>query len=154
MKSLFLASLLFALGCAACGATGENRLIYDDGVAREMLVEALKAQKISYRIDAAGGVWYPAKDEKAVDEIAKKIILTRFSGFAASFEDPVDVVSFRGKLSKAGIPYKTKLQQGREWTTWEKSDDARVKEIQEEVENENMERAKTARQREKAPGSK
>ena len=147
MKSLFLASLLFVFGCTACSAAGENRLVYDDGVAREMLVEALKAQKIAYRIDTEGGVWYPAKDEKAVDEIAKKIILTRFSGFAASFENPVDVVSFRGKLSKAGIPYKTKLQHGREWTTWEKSDDVRVKEIQEEVDNENMERAKAGRRK-------
>jgi len=159
MRGFLLAGLLFVVCCAHSSTASENRLLYQDGVAREMLVGALKAKSIAYRIDAEGGVWYPAEAEKTVDEIAKAIVLARFSGPATSFEDPVDVVSFRGKLAQAGIPYKTKLQHGREWTTWEKADDLRVKEIQEKVENENTERAKAERAKkqekstQKVPGS-
>ncbi len=145
-------TLLFVIGltlvsnnCAA--ELAENRLLYDDIVAREMLVDALKAKKVAYRIDAEGGVWYPAREEKAIDEIAKKIILSRFSGPAASFEDPADVVSFRSKLNQAGISFGTKLQHNREWTTWEKADDLRVREIQEKVDSENMERARLSREK-------
>lgn len=145
IRILLLGGLLFVLGCTASNVGGENRVLYDDSIAREMLVDALRAQKIAYRIDAGGGLWYLAKNEKAVDEIAKKIVLTRFSGPATSFEDPADVLSFRSKLTQAGIPYGSTLQHGREWTTWGKSDDLRVKEIQEKVENENMERAKVGR---------
>ena len=47
---------LFVLGCTASNAGGENRLPDDDSVAREMLVDALKTQKITHRIDAGSGV--------------------------------------------------------------------------------------------------
>ena len=47
---------LFVFGCTASNAGGENRLPDDDSVAREMLVDALKTQKITHRIDAGGGV--------------------------------------------------------------------------------------------------
>ena len=145
MKNILFVSLLFVLGCTDTTASGENRLTFQDGVAREMLVDALKAQKIAYRVDDKGGVWYPAKDERAVDEITKDILRDRFSGPATSFEHPADVSSFRAKLTQAGITYKTKVQHGQEWTTWEKADDLRARLIQESVYNESMERSMAER---------
>ena len=147
MKTLLLVACLAIVGCVDSIAAGENRLLYNDVVAREMFIKALERQNISYHVDAAGGVWYPAKDERAISEIGKKITLARFSGPAVAFEDPFDVTSFRKKLTQARIPYKTKQQDGREWTTWEKKDDPHVKEIQEEVEGENMKRAKAEREK-------
>ena len=102
MKLFLLVSLLVAMGCTGSIAAGENRLLYEDRVARQMLVDALKTRNIPYRVDAEGGVWYPANDVKTIDEIAKEIVQARFSGPAASFEDPTDVVSFRKKLAAAG----------------------------------------------------
>jgi len=134
-------------GCVDSIAAGENRLLYNDVVAREMFIKALEKQNISYHVDAAGGVWYPVKDERAISEIGKKITLARFSGPAAAFEDPFDVTSFRNKLTQAGISYKTKRQDGREWTTWEEKDNPHVKKIQEKVEDENMKRAKAEREK-------
>jgi len=144
-KTFLFIILLVVMGCTGSITAGENRLLYEDHAARQMLVYALKTRNITYRVDSEGGVWYPAKDVKIIDGIAKEIVEARFSGPAASFEDPTDVVSFRKKLAAVGIPYKTKLQHGQEWTTWEKVNDVRVKEIQEEVENENIERAKAER---------
>jgi hypothetical protein len=145
MKIFLLVICLFVVGCVEATGIPENRWLYDDYVARQMFVDALKARSIPYRVDAEGGVWYPAKDVKAVDEIAQEILKARFSGPGVSFEEAVDFASFKRKLTEAGIPYQTKFQHDREWITWGKEPTLRVKEIQEEVENENLERAKMER---------
>jgi hypothetical protein len=145
MKKIFLAMCIMATGCAGAVEGPENRLLYRDGVAREMLIEALNVRHIPNRLDAEGGVWYPTKDLKAVDEISQEILKARFSGPGVSFEDAIDLASFKRKLTVAGIPYQTKFQHDREWITWAKDHALRVKEIQELVENENLERAKAER---------
>jgi len=150
MKMFLFAIYLFVAGCGGAAGVPENRLLYYDNVAREMLIDALKARSIAYRVDQEGGVWYPAKDVRVVDEIAEGILKSRF-GPAVSYEDPADMDSLKRKLSAAGVRYQTKIQYGRERVTWLKEDEKRVEEILEEVDKESMERSKAKRARQKVP---
>ena len=144
MKIFLFAICLFVAGFAEATGIPENRLLYYDIVARDMLIDALKARSISYRVDLEGGVWYPAKNERVVDEIAQGILKSRF-GPAVSYEEPADMDSLKRKLAAAGIRYQTKIQDGRDHVTWLKEDEKRVEEILEEVDKESMERSMAVR---------
>lgn len=144
MKNFLFVICLLVVGCAGAAGGPENRLFYFDPVARQMLIDALKARSIVYRVDQEGGVWYPAKDVKVVDEVAEDILKKRF-GPAVSYEDPADMDLLRKKLNAAGIRYETKLQNGREKIAWLKEEQKLVEAILEEVDKESMERAKAAR---------
>ena len=144
MKIFLIAICLFAAGFAEATGIPENRLLYYDIVARDMLIDALKARSISYRVDLEGGVWYPAKDVRVVNEIAQGILKNRF-GPDVSYEEPAYMDSLKRKLTAAGIRYQTKIQDGRDRVTWLKEDEKRVEEILEEVDKESMERSMAVR---------
>ena len=146
MKVFLFAICLFVAGCAEATGIPENRLLYYDIVAREMLLDALKARSIPYRVDLEGGVWYPAKDVSVVDEIAQGILKNRF-GPDVSYEEPADMDSLKRKLTAAGIRYQTKIQDRRDRITWLKEDEKRVEKILEEVDKESMERSKADREK-------
>lgn len=144
VKPFLMAVLLFIAGCADATGVPENRLLYQDEVARGMLEKALKERNIPFRVDPDGGVWYPAKDDELIDEIRQEIVKVRF-GPSVSYEDPLDMGSLKEKLNAAGIRYQTKIQYGREHLTWEKQDEKRVGEILEEVDTNSVERLRDAR---------
>ena len=144
MKIFLFAICLFVAGCTEAAGIPENRLLYYDIEAREMLINALTARSIPYRVDKEGGVWYPAKDVRVVDEIAQGILKNRF-GPDMSYEEPADMDSLKRKLTAADIRYQTKIQDGQDRVTWLKEDEKRVEKILEEVDTESMERSKADR---------
>jgi hypothetical protein len=146
VADLFLIVVLALGALLTASAVGpENRKLLFDLEDRGLFVTALKERGIPYRVDSEGGVWYPAAEVRAVDEISKVIPQRCFPGH--SYVNPVDVASFVNRLKAESIPYRMCSQLGREYVTWEPRFSERVKAIVEIVDGEALRRLQEERAR-------
>jgi hypothetical protein len=86
---------------AAFGAAPESRKLWYAEEDTAAFIAALKELNIPFRQDAEGGIWYPASQVGALNEISAAI-LKRCIGL--HFENSVDQAEFVAQMRGADIP--------------------------------------------------
>jgi hypothetical protein len=128
-------------------AEAENRKLWSAEEDTTAFIAALKERNIPFRRDSEGGIWYPASQVRAVDEISA-VVLKRCIG--VNFEDSVDQAEFVARMQGANIPFKSCRIRGRDYLYWEPQFEARAIALRDAVDDESMRRSKEQRERTRA----
>lgn len=133
VRAIFFFIILFISACSDYENVEEKFKFNDPGAQEELILE-LKKQKINYRIDDDGWIWYRLNQRNQFNYAVKQILNNYFvPETSTSYADAKIAELFKNKLEAQGIEYEIREQNNRIWIVWEQKDNEKVLKIKNEI---------------------
>ena len=112
IRTLIRFSLLAAIAGCSEGSLGEEWFKIENPVTRKQFVAELEEQGVPFRVDKEGRVWFSAKQQAKVHEIAFHVMESGEPDRETfAFADPKYTDMFISKLQAEDVPFSTEKRQ-------------------------------------------
>jgi hypothetical protein len=136
---LLLAIALSGVGCSGTGSAvaAENGFRFSSPNLQKSFASALQEAHVHFRQLEDGTVVYSATQEEKVMRIRNSVLESSFKP-SYRFEDDALRASFAERLKSQGIKFGVETREGKTWITWAEADDAKVRQIGDEIINQSV----------------
>lgn len=111
----------------------EESTIYADEVVNDAFIRRLEVENVPVRVSDNGMFFYQVRHRAEVETIKNQIHKEYYPGRGIHYYEPEREKLFLNSLYRYGIEYRVIRLSDGDYITWSEEDDARVRELQDEV---------------------